>query len=54
MRRILLLLAVAAMMAVLMASSGPAFGAAREPTFDGPGDPQTPENTVDPTKRLRQ
>jgi hypothetical protein len=54
MRRILLLLAVAAMMAVLMASSGPAFGAAREPTFDGPGDPQTPENTVDPTKSAGQ
>ena len=54
MRRILLLLAVAAMMAALMGVAGPAFAAAREPTFDGPGNPQTPDNTVDPTKSAGQ
>src|SRR4051812_18366109 len=50
MRRVLLL-TIAAMMAALMITAGPAFAAAREPTsFNGPGNPQTPTNTVDPTK----
>jgi hypothetical protein len=52
MRRILLLLTVAAMMLALTA--GPALAAAREPTFDGPGNPQTPDNTVEPTKSAGQ
>ena len=49
MKRILLLLAVAALMLALTA--GPALADAREPTFDGPGNPQTPdENPAAPTE----
>jgi len=40
MRRILLLLAIAAM--ILALTAGPALAVAREPTEDVPGDPQTP------------
>lgn len=50
-RRLMLLL-VAAFMVVVMAvvAAGPATAAAREPTLDGPGNPQTPEeNPAQPT-----
>ena len=49
MRRILLLLAVAALMLTLVAS--PALAVAREPTEDGPGDPQSPGTSpAEPTE----
>ena len=52
MRRIILLLAVAAMIAAMMAEAGPAGAAAREPTLDGPGaaDQHLPDDTVADTK----
>jgi len=50
MRRMLLLLAVAGM--ILALTAGPVFGAAREPTLDGPGaaDQHLPDDTVADTK----
>ena len=52
MRRIIMLLAVAAMIAAMMAEAGPAGAAAREPTLDGPGvaDQHLPADTVADTK----
>jgi hypothetical protein len=57
MRRIILLLAVAALMAAMMAEAGPAGAAAREPTsFDGPGEASDvlPADTVGDTKPAGQ
>ena len=52
MRRVLLLLAIAAMLAAMLAEAGPVGAAAREPTLDGPGvaDEHLPEDTVADTK----
>ncbi len=49
MRRILSLLAIAAVMAMMLAlMAGPALADAREPTFDGPGNPQAPDPEENP------
>ena len=54
MRRVLLLLAIAAMIAAMLAEAGPAGAAAREPTDNGPGKADEPgilpEDTVADTK----
>jgi hypothetical protein len=52
MRRVLLVLTVAAVMLAVAASA--VLAAAPAPSADGPGNPQTPANTVDPTKSAGQ
>jgi hypothetical protein len=52
MRRVLLLLAIAAMLAAMLAEAGPAGAAAREPTSDPPGEASEtiPDDFVGDTK----